>query len=195
MRNYVGLFFEKLKSIFRSLPWVSTWFAALFLSGLWTLVWLIVFFSSTWLFDLSTTASVFVNIFWLSVAAEALIRWAENTNFVAALAKPHQNKPRGDNTDYRLPRAVILTFSSLILMFVLDKYQNFSGFRGSLPPFAGQNGIHSNEAIWAMLVHWNRTLADYNVLLPIALGTFLRACIYKRSHEKTLLTEEKNRNG
>ncbi|WP_299553923.1 hypothetical protein [uncultured Tateyamaria sp.] len=134
------------------------------------------------MFDLTTQAADFVVIFWLSIAAESIIRWAENTNFIASLSKPFDDSPRGDNQDFRLKNASSLLILVLCLMFFLNAYLERYGVRASGLQFMGQNGDHSPAAFEKMVQGWLEVAANSNVYFPMLFGTLLRAKIYKRSH-------------
>lgn len=181
--NPFGRFLDFTRELLVRAPMLSTLSAALFLSTLWTFAWLVVFFGSTWIFDLTTKPRDFVCIFWLSIASESLIRWAENTNFVAALSKPRAANATGDNQDFRLPRAVIIFLLILVAMFVMNEYMEKTGMAESDLFFAGQNGHHSIQAMYDMLAVWWSVATHANVSLPLMIGTLLRAMIYKRSHK------------
>ncbi len=182
-RNPPGRILEVIEKHLTRFPWVSTWFAALFLSTLWTLAWLVIFFLTTWVFDLSTKPRDFVCVFWLSIAAESLIRWAENTNFVAAISKPFETNAMGDNQDFRLPKASKIFFSILLLTFLMKEFMIKSGMMESPLLFTGQNGHHTLYAMSSMVSGWWTTATQSSVFPPLVVGTLLRATIYKRSHK------------
>jgi len=169
-------------SVLTKYPIVSTSFAALYLSSIWTLAWLFVFFLSTWWFDLSTSSQDFVNVFWLSIAAEAVIRWAENTNFIARLSKPYVKNAIGDNADYTFVVAGFLLFLSVTIMLFYDKFFERLGLSASDGSFIGQGIENGIEPLKNMIDNWMLTGSDNNVVTWLLLGTLFRAIIYKRNH-------------
>jgi hypothetical protein len=185
MSNPFGLFLEWFASRVRRFPKFSTWFAAVFLSVVWTIAWLAVFFLSTWQFDLSTQPRDLVTIFWLSVAAEAVIRWAENTNLIARLSKPYLDvdKAHGDNFDFHWKKAIVLVGAAILLMFIIALGYEQLVPVGEIKSFDGQNGQVGWEIFKAMVVSWWSSLTDANVFTLLLLGTLFRAIIYKRSHQ------------
>lgn len=153
------------------------------LSVAWTIAWCVVFFFTTWVLDLETTAYAFVCIFWVSIGAESIIRWAENTNFVAKLAKPHEHAPKGDNEDFKWPRAVSLFLLILVIMFFYKEFHVQTGSTFSYGSFLGQNGSHNLESFFEMIKSWRDVATTANVATPILIGTLYRAIIYKRSSQ------------
>lgn len=184
IHNYFGSFLSWLAKVLNKQPFVSTWIAAMFLSSVWTVAWLFVFFASTWFFDLETTAADLVNIFWLSIAAEAAIRWAENTNFVAQLSKPHDPNASGDNSDFRLVKALALFASSLALMFFFDFYMESIGIKEKNEIFYGQKGQIGYNHVTNMVYTWGSIISSSGIATPMLVGTLLRSWIYKRSHKE-----------
>jgi len=182
MHNYFGLSLEFSANQLRKLPLISTWFAAFFLSTVWTISWLIVFFATTWFFNLKTNATDLINVFWLSIAAEAVIRWAENSNFVAAISKPLESEPRGDNQDFRLTRALILFLAALVGMFFFDFYLEKIGLKGGNFFFHGQGSLNGYDQVNNMVITWWNTISTTGISAPLVVGLALRAVIYKRSH-------------
>ena len=180
--NPFGKFLDVCSKAASLSPLLSTCFAAFFLSFAWTLAWLGVFFVATWLFDMQTRAADFVNILWLSIAAESFIRWAENTNFIAAFSKPLEDSPTGDNQGFRLSRALVLSVAILAAMFSIDKVLESFGFKSDKYVFSGQNGVNSEEAVWSMVSGWWSLLFHEYVITFVVLGICMRAIIYKRPH-------------
>lgn len=178
--NPFGSILIGYKDRIRNYPQISVWVAALFLSSLWTFAWLLVFFITTWKFNLTTKPIDFICIFWLSIAAEALIRWAENTNFIASLAKPHEEDARGDNQDFRFPRASLLFVVLVLAMYMLSDFFYFAGLDETPFAFSGQGNERSINAIKGMMWDWWETATQANVFTPVLVGTLLRAIIYKR---------------
>lgn len=163
-----------------SYPRLYTWFAAFFLSGTWTLVWCAVFLLSTWFFNLKTLAHDFVYIFWLSIAAEAVIRWAENTNFIGKASRPYDPNAAGDNRGYTWTRALLL-FSLAVLIMAMSKFWLFS--TGQETPdlvLVGQGDERSLIAVNEMFASWWSTALSSTVVVGIFAGTAMRAIIYKR---------------
>jgi len=168
----------------RKYPRISTWLSAIMLSGVWTAVWLIVFFLATWSLGLETGSLAFILAFWLSVVAEILIRKAENTNFNALLSKPLEKKPVADNKDFTPERAAILLLILLvlILLYFLLANQMPDILRIDAPSFSGLQEKNSS-GVRAMVDEWYQILSATEVSLPLSVGIFFRAWIYKRSHK------------
>jgi hypothetical protein len=101
----------------RSKPELSTMVAALYLALVWILAWIIIFFLSTWLIDISTSKKGFILALWLAVVAETIIRYVENIDGVAYFSKPFESEPKGDNKDFTFARMLILLFAGLTLAF------------------------------------------------------------------------------
>lgn len=180
--NPIRNFQRKIREKIRAFPLFSTFLAATILAVTWSVVWLTVFFVSTWLFDLTTTAHDFIYLFWLSIAAEAIIRWSENTSFIARLAKPSEDNPRGDNSDFSFGKAVLLLLAGCTMMFFADKYFTDTGMKDSPLFFLGPNGASGPGVLNAMVQHWIDILLTANLSIPLLVGTALRVIIYKRSH-------------
>lgn len=179
--NPFGRFLDKVAFGLRRFPSLSTWCAALFLSFVWTVGWLGVFALSTWKLNLETSVKDFVNLFWLSIAAEAIIRWAENTNFVSKLAKPHVPNATGDNADFSWKRALSLFFTFLFMMFFLNDLMISLGMEKESLVFEGIGEQNGEEFFGAMLKRWYELFTDTAVVTLVILGTLARSMIYKRS--------------
>lgn len=124
-------------------------------------------------------------MFWLSIAAGSIIRWAENSNFVAAMSKPHEAHPKGDNQDFRLSRAFPLFFGAVSGMFFFDAVIESIGLKNGDYFFDGHGPENSFAHVNAMLISWYDTMLQHGVWAPLLTGTMLRALIYKRSHAET----------
>ena len=189
-KNPFGRTVDCLQSNMRKFPLFSTWSAAFILSFLWTFAWVIVFFLTTWLLDLKTSPADLVVVFWASIAAEAIIRWAENTNFVAAISKPHEQSPMGDNQDFRLVKASFILMCIVVSMFLLREVLVRTGSYDGSQFLMGQNGEHTTDGFKSMLTSWYVVSLQTSVFFPMLLGTVFRAIIYKRSHLPRVHLEE-----
>lgn len=164
-------------------PFWSTVYAAAILSTIWATFWLIVFFLSTWILGYETGQTAFILAFWLSVGAEAVIRWAENTDYIAKYSKPNDLYPKGDNQDFRLPKALLCLLSLLVMMFVyLFLARNIPDLFGiDIQPFGGQPE-KSVAGFIKMLSNWKNGLLTPGVTLSLLAGFIFRIVIYKRNH-------------
>ena len=106
-----------LAKFIRNKPELSTTIAAGYLALIWILAWIIIFFLSTWLIDISTSKKGFILALWLAVVAETIIRYVENLDGVAYFSKPLELDPKGDNKDFTFARMLILLFVGLTLAF------------------------------------------------------------------------------
>lgn len=170
----------------RRRPLLSTLFAATALSACWTTVWILVFLASTWILGAQTGVTAFVLAYWLSVAAESVIRWAENTRFIAYFSKPLIQDPIPDNYDYNWDRAVLLL---LLQFFIVSVYLFLSHripelFAFERYQFAGQTGT-GLDSFNKMIENWKNGIFQQSVFLSLTIGFFFRIAIYKRSHKKS----------
>ena len=175
----------------RRMPLLSTLCAAIFLAGCWTIFWLVVFFVSTWVLGYETGPTAFILAFWLSVGAEAVIRWLENTDFVAFYGKPFDASPKGDNQDFQIAKAA-LCLCLLIIFAALYLFLSFAipdVFGIAQPNFAGQPE-RSLKGFLEMLTNWWNGVFSASVSLSIVAGFIFRVAIYKRSHKAVLLENQ-----
>lgn len=171
----------------REYPFLSTLLAAVMLAAFWMSSWLLVFFGSTWGLGLETGTNAFVFAFWLSVAAETVIRGLENSDFIAVLSKPFDDFAIGDNQDYKTPYAVSLLMTQLLFMavyvFLSDHIPNWFGIGNAV--FHGQNTLNS-FGFFQMLENWWQGLSTNSVSMSLVVGFLFRVVIYKRNHKKTV---------
>lgn len=163
---------------------LSTLFAAAILSGTWTITWLFVFFLSTFILEFKTDQSAFILAFWLSIAAEALIRWAENTDLVARLGKPHEIAAQGDNLDFGLTKALLCLFAMVVFvsgyLFLAERIPEVFEFGDT--PFGGQP-TRDLAGFQGMLQNWWVGVTSPAVSISLGVGFLFRIVIYKRSHK------------
>ena len=100
-------------------PEVSTWLAAAWLSICWIFVWLTIFFFTTLFLGLQTGLIAFVMTLWLSILAEAYIRYLENTDKVAKYSKPKEVNPTGDNQDFTKDTVRNVSLKGIIILLVV----------------------------------------------------------------------------
>jgi hypothetical protein len=110
-------------------PITSTYVAATFLALIWLIVWLVVFFFTTAALGLSTGIIAFIATLWLSIISEAIIRFAENSTFVARLSKPKEPDAKGDNEDFDFGVAARLFCAGFTLLFLLTVVTSMMGYR------------------------------------------------------------------
>lgn len=181
-----------LKFNLRKFPFLSTLFAAIVLAAFWMTSWLLVFFGSTWGLGLETGTNAFVFAFWLSVAAETVIRGIENSDFIAVLSKPFDDYPIGDNQDYKTPYAVSLLMIQLLFMasyvFLSEQIPNWFGIGNAV--FHGQNILNSSGFI-QMLENWWQGLSTNSVSMSLMVGFLFRVVIYKRNHKNSVWVAQK----
>lgn len=175
----------RLKKL-RKHPFISTCLAAAILSGLWSFMWMLVFFVSTWTLDLETSYKSFATAFWLSVGVESMIRWFENTNWIAWLAKPFDFPPRGDNQGYNFSKAYSL-FTSVVLLFAVIYFfdESLTGLiEISSGDFVGQHKPRTGQGFLDMLDNWKVGMSQPLVINTLFFGFVVRLIIYKRSHKR-----------
>lgn len=169
----------------RNTPIVSTLLASFALSSIWLLVWLFVFFLSTWLVNIETSKGAFIMVLWLSVAAESVIRFFENTDGIAFFAKPHEVDATGDNKDFKSTKMAILLLTGLVLVFLYRSLISEDMKMISFDPpyqFTGMNGGTGILAFKEMLLNWLDCMQDSVIITSIVVSFLFRVVIYKRSH-------------
>lgn len=163
----------------RNLPMISTSIAALVLSSIWMCLWLSVMFLSLIFFDLEDTGLVgFALAMYLSVIAEAVIRWFENTKVVVKFAKPYDPNPVGDNIDYSLHKTTFIAALALVsgLMLALAITKGWL----ELPYFYGVNPNGTTE-FWELLFNWIKFLTHPLITYLIISSFLFRTLLYKRT--------------
>jgi len=134
--------------------------------------------------DIETTAEAFVFTFWIGVAAESSIRWAENTQTIAILSKPLNPKAKGDNQDFRLRKAwgIMLSLFAIVAtyMFLVSQMPDVFALEPT-KKFTGQNGGRSSMVTLSMAQNWVEILRDPKFTIPLLIGAVFRAAIYKRN--------------
>lgn len=170
----------------RSCPQISTLFAAVILSFVWTLAWLVVLSLVAFSTKSGTNFLVFICSLWASVSAEGLVRWVENSSFANFFSRPHNKKVDGDNSDYTSTKGFLLFLVGPLLIFSLIGIVNITDISvEELGQFAGYN---SADGIEVLFKNWGNFITSVPVLLGISVGFFLRIIIYKRSSIKVLST-------
>lgn len=169
----------------RSFSLVSTLLAAAILSASWTIIWLLVFFISTWVLDLKTAANAFILAYWLSVAAESIIRLMENSDKIAYFAKPHIENASGDNKDYTWIKSILIFSVGILTVFfaIFLSHRMTDIFTVDGIEFLGQVG-RTSETFYAMLANWADGINNEGVAASLGVGFVLRCFIYKRSHKE-----------
>jgi hypothetical protein len=166
----------------RSKPELSTMVAALYLALVWILAWIIIFFLSTWLIDISTSKKGFILALWLAVVAETIIRYVENIDGVAYFSKPFESEPKGDNKDFTFARMLILLFAGLTLAFFFQflSSDSIAITESNDALFVGQK-LAGRDGFSDMLANWGETLMyDGEIQLSLFLSLLFRIAIYKR---------------
>lgn len=173
---------DKAKSIRRH-PELSTYIASLFLSIIWLLAWLIIFFLSTWLIDITTGTKGFILALWLAVVAESVIRYVENLDGIAFFSKPNERYPKGDNKDFTFMRMMLLLFIGMSFAFFFQflSSDSIAIFESTDTLFVGQK-IPGREGFISMINAWGNTLLnDGQIGLALILSFLFRIAIYKRN--------------
>lgn len=173
-------------------PQIGAWIAALALSLVWTGIWVTIFLFSTLLLDLSTSVLILLVTLWLSVVAEAPIRYVENTDIVAAMSKVHEEHPQGDNQDYKSTRAVVYSILGLLPMggFLIWWYlsgQTIDQIKDALGVINGPTPERGWDHTKDMFISWSNALREPVVWISIASCILMRALIYKRKVNSNLL--------
>jgi hypothetical protein len=171
-----------LAKFIRNKPELSTTIAAGYLALIWILAWIIIFFLSTWLIDISTSKKGFILALWLAVVAETIIRYVENLDGVAYFSKPLEIYPKGDNKDFTFARMLILLFVGLTLAFFFQflSSDSIALTESNDALFVGQK-LAGREGFSAMLTNWGDTLiSDGEIQLALFLSLLFRIAIYKR---------------
>lgn len=166
----------------RSRPQLSTIMAAFYLAMIWLLTWIIIFFLSTWLIDITTGKKGFILAIWLAVVAESIIRYVENLDSVAYFSKPMEHYPKGDNKDFTFGRMLLLLFMGLSCAFFFQflSSDEIAIYHSSESLFIGQKEP-GREGFFAMLERWSYTLVhDGEIQLALLLSLLFRIAIYKR---------------
>jgi hypothetical protein len=173
---------DKAKSI-RKHPELSTYIASFFLSIIWLLAWLIIFFLSTWLIDITTGTKGFILALWLAVVAESVIRYVENLDGIAFFSKPNEKSPRGDNKDFTFMRMILLLFIGMSFAFFFQFLSSdaIAIFESTDTLFVGQK-IPGRHGFIIMINAWSNTLLnDGQIGLALVLSFLFRIAIYKRN--------------
>lgn len=173
---------DKAKSIRRH-PELSTYIASLFLSIIWLLAWLIIFFLSTWLIDITTGTKGFILALWLAVVAESVIRYVENLDGIAFFSKPNERYPKGDNKDFTFMRMMLLLFIGMSFAFFFQflSSDSIAIFESTDTLFVGQK-TPGREGFISMINAWGNTLLnDGQIGLALILSFLFRIAIYKRN--------------
>ena len=175
-----------LKSMARSIrryPELSTYIASLFLSIVWLLAWLIIFFLSTWLIDITTGTKGFILALWLAVVAESVIRYVDNLDGIAFFSKPNERSPKGDNKDFTFMRMMLLLFIGMSFAFFFQFLSSapIAIFESTDTLFVGQK-TPGRHGFIVMINAWGNTLLnDGQVRLALVLSFLFRIAIYKRN--------------
>lgn len=177
-------------------PKLSTWLGALWLSTTWTGMYFIVFFSITWILNLDTPALTLLIGLWMSVLAEAYIRWFENSDKIARYTKPLSNKRKGDNQGYPKWRAWLLILIGVVLFAVLGFVADSVGYgltedttKAIAGSFEGQHGDKTFSGLMTMLVTWKNAILNPVFLLGIVPCILMRVVIYKRDPYEAYISD------
>ena len=177
--NIIEVILSWIAGCIRRVPLFSVWVAASLLSIIWTFLWLITFFFTTWFFDLETPAFVFIFVFWISIAVESVIMFGENTFFVTMLSKPLEREPSPDNIGFNFVWALLLFSIIFLAMFFYNAILESTDAKDLALRFSGQDGKTTEDSFWSMLSEWWLVATSSDVLFPLLLGTIFRAIIYK----------------
>lgn len=175
-------------------PGKSAWLGAYILSFAWTGIYFLVFFLFTWFMDLSTPSMTLIVGLWLSIIAEAYIRYLENSDNTAKFNKPLSKSRKGDNQDFTAGWSRQLIFGGLIVLFfmgwVLRMVFDIDYFdpkvQSNYGIFKGQQGDRGLEAFFMMVTSWITAMKNVLFLLGLLACLTYRALIYKRSTKKIL---------
>tara|TARA_B110000967_G_C18667857_1_gene451515 strand:- start:116 stop:718 length:603 start_codon:yes stop_codon:yes gene_type:complete len=189
--KFRGWLKDKARRI-RKYPKLSTYIASSFLSIVWLLAWLIIFFLSTWLIDITTGTKGFILALWLAVVAESVIRYVENLDGIAFFSKPNQDRPKGDNKDFTFMKMMLLLFIGMSFAFFFQFLSSdaIAIFESTDTLFVGQK-IPGRDGFICMINAWSYTLLhDGQIGLALVLSFLFRIAIYKRSPNSSEVKED-----
>lgn len=191
--KFKGMTILRVANAIRNRPLLSTLMAASALSSVWFIVWLSVFFFSTFKLNIETSKSAFVLVLWLSVIVESIIRYMENQSSTVWFSKPLEKSPVADNQDFSLERVSILCLSGIVFTLICIILFEANGIQFEEPlSFIGQ--IHeesgfpdkTDKAIDNMLENWMKCMLDAKIIWALIISFMFRVLIYKRNHKTGL---------
>lgn len=167
---------------------------------------MLVFFLSTILLNLKTDVFNFFIALWLSIVAEAFIRWLENCKATAKYSKPLEEDPDGDNQDFDVKHMLVLLLLGLLILCVVVIAIFLGGNQINSPVVQSSGGTFHGLVLAdsctspvppakpictdgvpnfdRMILNWRGSVFSWKFGIPLTICVLMRAGVYKRKVSK-----------